>query len=263
LPLREAPWRPYCKYNRLHILVSPLIIDPDLEVRHPLNGSSEAQKEENREEMRGNFQVTENGDLAPDGRRVPFCFEGGEKPMTLREKAKLMSETDMERAIRRMAHEIIETNKGLDNVVLVGIQRRGVFLAQMIREVLRQFEQTKVPTGELDITLYRDDLTLLHDHPVVHSTSMPLDITGKRIVLIDDVIYTGRTIRAALDALMDLGRPNIVQLAVLVDRGHRELPIAPNYVGKNVPTSREEVVEVRVKEIDGVNEVVICEREEA
>jgi len=183
--------------------------------------------------------------------------------MTLREKAKLMSETDMERAIRRMAHEIIETNKGLDNVVLVGIQRRGVFLAQMIREVLRQFEQTKVPTGELDITLYRDDLTLLHDHPVVHSTSMPLDITGKRIVLIDDVIYTGRTIRAALDALMDLGRPNIVQLAVLVDRGHRELPIAPNYVGKNVPTSREEVVEVRVKEIDGVNEVVICEREEA
>jgi len=183
--------------------------------------------------------------------------------MTLREKAKLMSETDMERAIRRMAHEIVEANKGLDNVVLVGIQRRGVFLAQMIREILRQFEQTKVPTGELDITLYRDDLTLLHDHPVVHSTSMPLDITGKRIVLVDDVIYTGRTIRAALDALMDLGRPNIVQLAVLVDRGHRELPIAPNYVGKNVPTSREEVVEVRVTAIDGVNEVVICEREEA
>jgi Pyrimidine operon attenuation protein/uracil phosphoribosyltransferase len=183
--------------------------------------------------------------------------------MTLREKAKLMSETDMERAIRRMAHEIVEANKGLDNVVLVGIQRRGVFLAQMIREVLRQFEQTKVPTGELDITLYRDDLTLLHDHPVVHSTSMPLDITGKSIVLVDDVIYTGRTIRAALDALMDLGRPNIVQLAVLVDRGHRELPIAPNYVGKNVPTSREEVVEVRVTAIDGVNEVVICEREEA
>jgi pyrimidine operon attenuation protein/uracil phosphoribosyltransferase len=183
--------------------------------------------------------------------------------MTLREKAKLMSETDMERAIRRMAHEIVEANKGLDNVVLVGIQRRGVFLAQMIREILRQFEQTKVPTGELDITLYRDDLTLLHDHPVVHSTSMPLDITGKRIVLVDDVIYTGRTIRAALDALMDLGRPNIVQLAVLVDRGHRELPISPNYVGKNVPTSREEVVEVRVTAIDGVNEVVICEREEA
>jgi pyrimidine operon attenuation protein/uracil phosphoribosyltransferase len=183
--------------------------------------------------------------------------------MTLREKAKLMSETDMERAIRRMAHEIVEANKGLDNVVLVGIQRRGVFLAQMIREILRQFEQTKVPTGELDITLYRDDLTLLHDHPVVHSTSMPLDITGKRIVLVDDVIYTGRTIRAALDALMDLGRPNLVQLAVLVDRGHRELPISPNYVGKNVPTSREEVVEVRVTAIDGVNEVVICEREEA
>jgi pyrimidine operon attenuation protein/uracil phosphoribosyltransferase len=182
--------------------------------------------------------------------------------MILREKAKLMSETDMERAIRRMAHEIVEANKGLDSVVLVGIQRRGVFLAQMLREVLRQFEQTKVPTGELDITLYRDDLTLLHDHPVVHSTSMPLDITGKRIVLVDDVIYTGRTIRAALDALMDLGRPNIVQLAVLVDRGHRELPIAPNYVGKNVPTSRDEVVEVRVTAIDGVNEVVICEREE-
>lgn len=183
--------------------------------------------------------------------------------MKLREKTRLMSETDMERAIRRMAHEIIETNKGLENVILVGIQRRGVFLAQMIRDVLKQFEQFKVPTGELDITLYRDDLTLLHDHPVVHSTSMPLDITGKIIVLVDDVIYTGRTVRAALDALMDLGRPNIVQLAVLVDRGHRELPIAPNYVGKNVPTSRDEVVEVRVSEVDGVNEVVICEREEA
>jgi pyrimidine operon attenuation protein/uracil phosphoribosyltransferase len=183
--------------------------------------------------------------------------------MVLREKAKLMSETDMERAIRRMAHEIVEANKGLDHVVLVGIQRRGVFLAQRIREVLRQYEQVKVPTGELDITLYRDDLTLLHDHPVVHSTSMPLDITGKRIVLVDDVIYTGRTVRAALDALMDLGRPNIVQLAVLVDRGHRELPIAPNYVGKNVPTSKEEVVEVKVNEIDGINEVVISERGEA
>jgi len=143
----------------------------------------------------------------------------------------------------------------------VGIQRRGVFLANRIREVLRQIEQEKVPTGELDITLYRDDLTLLHDHPVVHSTSMPLDITGKRIILVDDVIYTGRTIRAALDALMDLGRPSVVQLAVLVDRGHRELPVAPNFVGKNVPTSREEVVEVRVTEIDGINEVVICERE--
>ena len=183
--------------------------------------------------------------------------------MKLREKARLMSETDMERAIRRMAHEIIETNKGLENVILVGIQRRGVFLAQMIRDVLKQFEQFKVPTGELDITLYRDDLTLLHDHPVVHSTSMPLDITGKIIVLVDDVIYTGRTVRAALDALMDLGRPNIVQLAVLVNRGHRELPSAPNYEGKNVPTSRDEVVEVRVSEVDGVNEVVICEREEA
>ncbi len=181
--------------------------------------------------------------------------------MKLREKAKLMSEADIERALRRMAHEIVESNKGLKEVVLVGIQRRGVFLAHRIREVLRQIEQEKVPTGELDITLYRDDLTLLHDHPVVHSTSMPLDITGKRIILVDDVIYTGRTIRAALDALMDLGRPSVVQLAVLVDRGHRELPVAPNFVGKNVPTSREEVVEVRVTEIDGINEVVICERE--
>ncbi len=181
--------------------------------------------------------------------------------MKLREKARLMSETDIERALRRMAHEIVESNKGLKEVVLVGIQRRGVFLANRIREVLRQIEQEKVPTGELDITLYRDDLTLLHDHPVVHSTSMPLDITGKRIILVDDVIYTGRTIRAALDALMDLGRPSVVQLAVLVDRGHRELPVAPNFVGKNVPTSREEVVEVRVTEIDGINEVVICERE--
>jgi pyrimidine operon attenuation protein/uracil phosphoribosyltransferase len=178
------------------------------------------------------------------------------------EKNRVMTAPDMERILKRMSHEILERNRGLENLIIVGIQRRGVYLANRLRETLAHLESTKIPSGVLDITLYRDDLTLLHDQPVVHSTSIPDDVNERKILLVDDVLYTGRTIRAALDALMDLGRPAGVQLAVLVDRGHRELPIHPDYVGKIIPTSKNEVIEVRVSELDGKDEVVICEREE-
>lgn len=174
------------------------------------------------------------------------------------EKATVMTAMDMERVLRRIAVEIVERNKGLDKVVLLGIQRRGVHLAARLRELLREEGKVKVPSGELDITLYRDDISTLSDQPVVHSTSIPCDITGKRVVLVDDVLFTGRTVRAALDAITDFGRPEVVQLAVLVDRGHRELPIAADYVGKNIPTSRKENVEIRVSALDGEDRAVIC-----
>jgi len=180
----------------------------------------------------------------------------------LREKAKVMNADEMTRALKRLAHEILEKNRGGENCLLVGIQRRGVHLANRLKEYIKETESKKVPSGVLDITLYRDDLTLLHDQPVLHSTAIPVDISNKTVILVDDVIYTGRTTRAALDALMDLGRPSAVQLCVLIDRGHRELPIHPDFVGKSVPTSQDEVVEVRVNELDGVDEVVICQREE-
>jgi len=175
------------------------------------------------------------------------------------EKVTVLGAGDMERVLRRIAVEIVERNKGLDRVILLGIQRRGVHLAARIRELFKEEEKVKVPSGELDITLYRDDISVLADQPVVHSTSVPGDITGKRVILVDDVLFTGRTVRAALDAITDLGRPERVQLAVHVDRGHRELPIAADYVGKVIPTSRSENVEVRVRELDGEDKVVICE----
>jgi pyrimidine operon attenuation protein/uracil phosphoribosyltransferase len=179
----------------------------------------------------------------------------------LREKAIIMNSDDMERVFKRIVNEIIEKNRGTENIALVGIQRRGVFLAKHLQNLFKKQEKVKIPAGELDITLYRDDLTLLHEQPVVQSTSIPFDVNGTKVVLVDDVIYTGRTVRAALDALMDLGRPSVVQLAVLIDRGHRELPIQPDYCGKKVPTSSNEIVEVRVEEIDGKNDVVICEKD--
>ena len=179
----------------------------------------------------------------------------------LREKAKLMSSDDLNRVIKRIAHEMVEQNKGTENMILVGIHRRGVYLARRLQKIIEEVEGTKVPCGELDITLYRDDLTMLFEQPMVHSTRMPQDISGKNIFLVDDVLYTGRTVRAALEALVDLGRPSSVKLAVIIDRGHKELPIHPDICGKNVPTSKNEVIEVKVTELDGKDEVVICERD--
>ena len=178
------------------------------------------------------------------------------------EKAVVMTDDDMHRILRRIAIEIIERNKGLEDIMLLGIQRRGVFLAERLKKLFLEIENVKVPTGELDITLYRDDIPTLLEQPVVHSTSIPGDIAGKKLILVDDVLYTGRTIRSALDALMDLGRPDNVQLVILVDRGHRELPIQADYVGKLIPTSRSEMVDVRVLEFDGEDRVVITEGKE-
>jgi pyrimidine operon attenuation protein/uracil phosphoribosyltransferase len=171
------------------------------------------------------------------------------------EQNKVMDEIEIRRALTRIAHEIIEKNKGAENIVLVGIRRKGVPLAQRLSSLIRGFEAVDVPTGSLDISLYRDDIQVRR--PEVRGTSIPVNINGRCVVLVDEVIYTGRTIRAALDALMDLGRPESIQLAVLVDRGHRELPIRPDYVGKNLPTSRKETVNVQLHEMDGQDAVLI------
>ncbi|NLP23406.1 MAG: bifunctional pyr operon transcriptional regulator/uracil phosphoribosyltransferase PyrR [Syntrophomonadaceae bacterium] len=177
----------------------------------------------------------------------------------MRDKHKLMDEMDIKRALTRIAHEIIEKNKGTENVALVGIQRRGAPIAERIAARIAEIEGVQLPVGILDITLYRDDLTLLSSQPLVHRTEVNFNINQKNIVLVDDVLYTGRTVRAALDALIDLGRPKSIQLAVLIDRGHRELPIKADYIGKNVPTSRQESVSVMIQEVDGRDEVVIQE----
>ena len=156
----------------------------------------------------------------------------------------------VKRALTRMTYEIIERNKGIDNLVIVGIKTRGAYLAQRIAKRLEQLEGASVPVGELDISMYRDDRKHTDD-PVVKDSQLQFDITGKHVILVDDVLFTGRTIRAALDALMDQGRPDRINLAVLVDRGHRELPIRPDFIGKNIPTAMDEQVAVYVKEIDG------------
>ncbi len=169
----------------------------------------------------------------------------------------ILSADEIRRALVRIAHEIDERNGGLQHVVLVGIRSRGVPLAERIAAAIADFEGTRVPVGQLDITLYRDDLKLRGPAARVYKTDVPTDITGKTVVLVDDVLFTGRTVRAALDAIADLGRPARIQLAVLIDRGHRELPIRADYVGKNVPTSLSERVKVRLRETDGVDEVVI------
>ena len=164
---------------------------------------------------------------------------------------KLMDEGAIDRALTRISHEIIERNPDATEICLIGIQRRGVPLAEQIAECISSFSDISVRVGKLDITLYRDDLTELHDHAEVHGTTIDFPIQNKTVVLVDDVIYTGRTARAALDALITLGRPACIQLAVLVDRGHRELPIRGDYVGKNVPTSRQEIICVKLPEFDG------------
>lgn len=170
-----------------------------------------------------------------------------------------MNEVQIYRTLRRISHEIIEKNKSLDNIAIVGIRTRGVFLAERISRNISQIENVILPVGILDITLYRDDLSLISEQPVVKETRLNFDINGKVVILVDDVLFTGRTIRCALDALIDFGRPRAIQLAVLIDRGHRELPIRADYVGKNIPTSLKEFVEVRVKEVDQKDEVVILE----
>ena len=179
------------------------------------------------------------------------------------EKAAIMNSHDMNRAIKRMAHEIIEANKGVSNLVLLGVQRRGVPLAKMLQDSILQVEGTEVPQGAIDITFYRDDLSTLGPTPQVASTEMPFDVTDKIVILVDDVLYTGRTVRAALDVIMDWGRPKAIRLAVLVDRGHRELPIRPDFVGKNVPTSGREIIKVRVADFDDTQEVVVGEVHES
>jgi pyrimidine operon attenuation protein / uracil phosphoribosyltransferase len=176
------------------------------------------------------------------------------------EKNILLDEEAMRRALTRIAHEIIERNKGIENCVLVGIRTRGIYLANRLAERIHQIEGREIEVGELDITLYRDDLTNKQDEPVIQGSHLPYDSTNKKVILIDDVLFTGRTVRAALDALMDIGRPQSIQLAVLIDRGHRELPIRPDYVGKNVPTSRDEMIVVELKEVDGRECVAIKAR---
>jgi len=173
------------------------------------------------------------------------------------EKAKLMDKEAIERAITRMAHEILEKNKGTQQLYLIGIRNRGEYLAKRLAVAIEKIDKQAVPVGILDITLYRDDLATTDSQPVARKTEIDFDITDKNVVLVDDVLYAGRTIRAALDALIDFGRPKAVQLAVLVDRGHRELPIKADYVGKNIPTAKNETVEVRLEECDGKDEVVI------
>jgi pyrimidine operon attenuation protein/uracil phosphoribosyltransferase len=176
-----------------------------------------------------------------------------------REKAQVLDGPGMARAITRIAHEIVERNKGVEEVVLIGLRSRGVELAQRIAARLEEIEGVKVPVGALDITLYRDDFGRAATQPLLRRTEIPFAIDDKKVVLVDDVLFTGRTTRAALDGLMDLGRPRLVQLAVLVDRGHRELPIRADYVGKNLPTSHQEAVQVLMVEEDGVDKVVIYE----
>lgn len=178
----------------------------------------------------------------------------------MNEKKKLMDAPRMKRAIRRMAIEIVERNRGTDDLLIIGIRSRGVPIAERIVQQIEETEGVKVPMGILDITLYRDDLTTIAPQPVVKPTKLPEPVDDKVVVLVDDVLYTGRTVRAALDALIDFGRPKAVQLAVLIDRGHREFPIHADVIGKSVPTDRGEVIKVKLAETDGEDEVLLMEK---
>lgn len=177
--------------------------------------------------------------------------------MTVIDKKVIMDAQAIQRAMKRIAHEIIERNKGVEDVILIGIRSRGVPLSERIADEIKKIEGVEVPVGVLDITLYRDDLSQLGYQAIVQGTDIPFDISGKTIVLVDDVLFTGRTVRAALDALIDMGRPKMIQLAVLVDRGHRELPIRADYIGKNVPTSSRETIVVKVSQVDETDAVLI------
>jgi pyrimidine operon attenuation protein/uracil phosphoribosyltransferase len=179
----------------------------------------------------------------------------------LKEKAQLMSASEIERTLVRLVHEIIEKNNGATDLGLVGIRRRGVPLAERLGQMIQRIEKTPVPVGTLDITLYRDDLSTLGPKPVVQKTELGFPITGKNIVLVDDVLYTGRTARAAMDALFRQGRPRLVQLCVLIDRGHRELPVEATFVGRKVQTTLQEIIEVQLREVDDAERVLLVEKQ--
>jgi len=179
------------------------------------------------------------------------------KGVGIQEKIVVMGESEIKRTLVRIAHEIVEKNKGVSNLALIGIRTRGVFLAKRLAQEIFKIEKKEIPVGTLDITLYRDDLSLVARQPLVIKTEIPFDVSQKKIVLVDDVLYTGRTIRAAMDAIVDLGRPQVIHLAVLIDRGHRELPIRADFIGKNIPTSKKEIFKVRLNEVDGDDQVGI------
>lgn len=174
-------------------------------------------------------------------------------------KATLMDEAAVNRALKRISHEILERNSGTENLCIIGIKRRGVSIAKIIADHIYNIEGVRVPCGEIDITYYRDDLSLISEEPVIHNTKLPFSVTDKRVVLTDDVLYTGRTVRAALDALTHCGRAAAVQLAVLIDRGHRELPIRGDYVGKNIPTSKSELIAVKIPPYDDITAAELYE----
>lgn len=171
----------------------------------------------------------------------------------------VLTKEEIDRAVTRMSHEILERNKGSEHLVIIGVRTRGYVLAERIAQVINRIDGVSLPVGALDITLYRDDLSLVSEQPIMHKTEIDFDIEGKTVILVDDVLYTGRTIRCALDALVDFGRPKTIQLAILVDRGHRELPIRADYVGKNLPTSQNELVQLNLEEIDKEDSVFIEE----
>ena len=179
---------------------------------------------------------------------------------TTREKAQLMAASEIDRTLVRLAHELLERAQSLDNLVFIGIRRRGVPLAQRLSKKIESLERRSVPVGVLDINLYRDDLSTVSHTPVLNATDIPFSVVGKHVILMDDVLYTGRTIRAALDALFDHGRPARVQLLVLIDRGHRELPVEAQYIGRMVQTSDAEIIEVKFQEIDGMEKVLLVEK---
>lgn len=199
---------------------------------------------------------------APHAYDAPFmASKPPPRQANIREKAQLMSASEIERTLVRLAHEIIERNDGVVNLALVGIRRRGVPLAQRLAHMIERIEKTPVPVGMLDITLYRDDLSTLGPKPVVQKTEINFPVTGKNVVLVDDVLYTGRTTRAAMDALFREGRPSKVQLCALIDRGHRELPIEASFVGRKVQTTGNEIIEVKLRELDNAEKVLLMERQ--
>ncbi len=196
-----------------------------------------------------------------DGLLLKIAKGRAEQMLNLKEKTLLMDELTAARAVRRMAYEIIERNTSLDGTVIIGIQKRGAVLARALRNEIEKLEGTRLPMGSMDITFYRDDLTMLNEHPVITGNDIPFGVYDKNIILVDDVLFTGRTIRSAIDEIFDMGRPKKIELAILVDRGHRELPIRADYIGKNVPTRKDEHISMEISEDGRITKVSICEKE--